>query len=602
MTDSASILLRKDVPLSATWNAESVYPSLAAWKVELQAIQAAAPELAAYQGRLSEGPHILAAALQMRDQLIIRAYKAMMYASVSHEVDKTNPAVAALPGQAQAAFGQALAAAAFIDPELIALGQPTLQTWMDQDAALKVYAHAFDNLFRKQAHVRSAEVEELLGMLAEPFANIETTAGLMTDADFQFQPAHDQHGRPAPVGQSAIQKILSSPDRSLRQSAWRNYMDEYLAHKNSLTSNLVTSLKANVFQARARRHASTLEASLFENNIPVEVFYNLLDTFQKNLPIWRRYFAARRKALGIEKLEHYDLWAPLTDQRPRVPFTQAVEWICAGLAPLGADYTAVIRQGCLQDRWVDAAPNQGKMAGAFSSGAPGTHPFIVMSYTDEIFSLSTLAHELGHSMHSYLTWQNQPLVYSDYSLFVAEVASNFHQAMVRAYLLETQTERSFQIGLIEEAMANFLRYFLIMPTLARFELETHRRVERGQGLSADEAIDLMADLFQEAFGESVSVDRPRVGMLWATFSHLYADYYVYQYATGISGANALSRRILAGAPGAAEDYRRFLKTGSALYPLDALKLAGVDLTSPEPVEQTFAVLSGLVDRLETLVG
>jgi oligoendopeptidase F len=265
---------------------------------------------------------------------------------------------------------------------------------------------------------------------------------------------------------------------------------------------------------------------------------------------------------------------------------------------LGEEYTQRIRRGCLEERWVDVYPNQGKHPGAFSYGAQGTHPFISMSYTDEIFSMSTLAHELGHSMHSYLTWKNQPIIYSDYSLFVAEVASNFHQAMVRAHLLKTNPERSFQIGLIEEAMGNFYRYFLTMPTLARFELETHRRIERGEGLNADQAIELMAGLFQEAFGEAVHVDIQRVGMWWATFGHLYADYYVYQYATGISAAHALSNRILSGASGAAEDYLRFLKAGSSLYPLDALKLAGVDMTQPEPVEETFEVLTSYVDKLE----
>jgi oligoendopeptidase F len=226
----------------------------------------------------------------------------------------------------------------------------------------------------------------------------------------------------------------------------------------------------------------------------------------------------------------------------------------------------------------------------------------MMSYTGELESMSTLAHELGHSMHSYLTWKHQPLAYSDYSLFVAEVASNFHQAMVRGHLLKTVTDKNFQIGLIEEAMSNFFRYFFQMPTLARFELEMHERVERGDSLTADSMMDLMADLFIEGFGPKVKIDRPRVGMVWSTFGHLFSDYYVFQYATGISGAHALSGRILRGERNAVENYLGFLKSGSSGYPLDVLKKAGVDLTTPKPVEETFAVMEGYIDRLEELVG
>jgi oligoendopeptidase F len=246
-------------------------------------------------------------------------------------------------------------------------------------------------------------------------------------------------------------------------------------------------------------------------------------------------------------------------------------------------------------------PNKGKRNGAFSWGSPGTHPFIMMSYTDSIFSLSTLAHELGHSMHSYMTWENQPLVYSDYSLFVAEVASNFHQAMVRSHLLKTNPDPDFQISVIEEAMANYYRYFFIMPTLARFELEAHTRVENGQPLTADSLINLMADLFGEAYGDTVQFNREHMGMTWARFGHLYRDYYVYQYATGISGAQALSNRILGGEPGAVEDYLGFLKSGSSDYPLEVLKKAGVDLTGPEPVEEAFDQMADYIDRLEKIL-
>jgi oligoendopeptidase F len=328
---------------------------------------------------------------------------------------------------------------------------------------------------------------------------------------------------------------------------------------------------------------------------------NLIKTFRKHLPTWHRYWYIRRNALGFETLHPYDIWAPLTENSPNISYEQAVEWICQGLTSMGTDYVDVIREGCLENRWVDVYPNKGKRGGAFSAGAPGMYPFILMSYTDDVFSLSTLAHELGHSMHSYLAWQHQPVIYGDYPLFVAEVASNFHQAMVRAYLLEHNSDPAFQISVLEEAMSNFHRYFFIMPTLARFELEVHERVEQGKGVTADDMIELMADLFTEGYGDQMHVDRERVGITWATFRHLYVDYYVYQYATGISGAYALSKRILTGEDGAVNAYLGFLKAGGSMYALDVLKMAGVDLTMPYAIEEAFNALSEMVDRLEQLL-
>lgn len=297
------------------------------------------------------------------------------------------------------------------------------------------------------------------------------------------------------------------------------------------------------------------------------------------------------------------MWAPIEKKKSKVPYEKAVDMICDGLAPLGTDYVDTLRHGCLTDRWVDVYPNQGKTQGAFSTGAPGSHPFILMSYTDEISSMSTLAHELGHSMHTYLSNKNQSVINMDYSLFVAEVASNFNQAMLRAHLLKTVKDKNFQVELILEAVGgNMFRYFFQMPTLACFELETHERIERGEPLTADALITLMADLFAEGFGPNFEIDRERVGMTWATFPHLFMDYYVYSYATGISGAHALSNRILRGEPNAAEDYLGFLKAGNSDYPLNVLKKAGVDLTTPQAVEETFAVMEGYIDRLEELVG
>lgn len=599
-----AILPRSKVNKKYTWNAESVFRSPKEWEAALTAVLASVSKVKKFEGKLGQSPASLLKGMRAIEGLLRRAYTVYMYAQFSYAVDATNQASAAMVGKAQGMFGQALAAVSFLNPELLKIGKTKLNAWMKKETKIAVYRHYFDNLFRQQAHVRSAEVEEILGMLAEPFEGPSTSTSMLVNADFKFAPAEDSKGRKMKVTQSNFYStLLEHPDRKVRQTAFNSYHDKHVEFKNTLAVNLAASISANVFHMRARRFQSTLAASLFHNNIPETVFHNLIDTFKKNLPVWRRYFELRRKALGLKRLEYFDMWAPIAKKKVVIPFEQAVDYISASLEPLGREYVETLRSGCLKDRWVDSAPNLGKVNGAFSYGTTETYPFIMMSYTNDIGSMSTLAHELGHSMHSYLTWKNQPFVYSSYSLFAAEVASNFNQAMMRAHLLKTVKDKNFLIALIEEAVGgNFFRYFFQMPTLARFELETHRRAERGEPLNADVMQNLMADLFSEAFGPKVKIDRPRVGMVWSTFSHLFSDYYVYQYATGISGAHALAGRILRGEKNAAEDYLGFLKAGSSDYPLNALKKAGVDLTSPKPVEETFAVMESYIDRLEELIG
>ena len=601
MTES-TVPARSEIAEKDTWNNTSVFDSIEAWEAACSDLAQTIPQIESFKGRLSEGPGTLAEALQVIDAFVVQLGKTQVYAGMSHSADTSDQEAAGRYGQSQSLGGRASAALAFLDPELISIGVDTLKQWREDEPRLTIYEHYIENLFRKQAHVRSGEVEEILGLLGDPFSGTSGTARMLTNADFQFEAALTSEGVEVEVTQGTEGKIRSMPNRELRRTAWENYADRYLAYKNTLASNLATSIKQNVFQARVRRHDSTLESALHPHNISVDVFHNLINTFQKNLPTWHRYWAIRRKALGVDELHAYDIWAPLTESPAVVSFEQAVDWICEGLAPMGEDYVASMRKGSLEDRWIDVYPNIGKRAGAFSYGEPGTFPFIMMSYTDTVFSLSTLAHELGHSMHSYLAWQNQPTVYGDYSLFVAEVASNFHQAMVRAYLLKSNPDPVFQINVIEEAMANFHRYFLVMPTLARFEFEVHEMVERGEGLTADAMTSRLADLFSEAYGETMQIDRDRVGIQWAMFGHLYTDYYVFQYATGISGAHALANRILAGEEGAVEDYLNFLKAGGSGYPLRVLRSAGVDLAQPDPVEETFGVLADMVDRLETLLG
>ncbi len=600
----AKIPARKQVNKKYAWNAESVFKTQKDWEAALKAVIDDIPNVKKFEGKLGESPDTLYDGIKAIEDISLRAQTVYMYAQFAYAVDTINQESAGMVGKAQGMAGQVSAAASFLNPELLYIGREKLEAWMNSNDKLAIYRQSFDDLFRQQAHVRSTEVEEILGMMAEPFSGPSTSTSMLVNADFKFEPAKDNKGKKVEITQGNFYStLLEHPDRKVRQGAFDSYHDKHIEFKNTLATNLSSSIAANVFNMRARRFDTTLSASLFNNNIPEEVFHNLINTFKKKLPVWHRYFEIKRKALKLKDIQYFDMWAPIAKKKVPVSFEKAVDHISESLAPLGREYVETLRQGCLKDRWVDSTVNLGKSNGAFSYGSPKTHPFIMMSFTNDIGSMSTLAHELGHSMHSYLTWKNQPYAYSSYSLFVAEVASNFNQALMRAHLLKTIKDKNFLIALIEEAVSgNFFRYFFQMPTLARFELETHQRAERGEPLTADSMQNLMADLFSEAFGPKVMVDRPRVGMVWSTFSHLFADYYVYQYATGISGAHALSARILRGEPNAAEDYLGFLKSGSSRYPLEVLKNAGVDLRTPIPVEETFAVMEGYIDRLEELVG
>ncbi len=595
-------LPRSKVKKSQTWNAESVFATPEAFDTEVKSILESLPAIKAFQGHLGDSPDQFIEAMETMDALSVRAMKVQVYASMSSAVDATDPQGAEINGKATSALAEVSAATSFVDPELLSIGEAKLRQWLNDDPRMKLYEHYIGDLFRKQAHVRNAEVEKLLGLLHDPFSSTRNTASLLANADFQFKPARDSANKKIELTQSTYHAILNGADRKARRTAWENYHDKYLEFKHTLAGNLTTSIKQNVFNMKARNFASSLEATLFNGDVPVEMFHNLLEIFQRNLSLWHRYWKLRRAALGVKTLHPYDVWAPLTAKKHKVAFEQAVDWICEGLAPMGDEYVGVIRKGCLQDRWVDWAPNAGKRQGAFSTRVPaGTPCFIMMSYTDSIASMSTLAHELGHAMHAYYASRAQPMIYYTYPSIVAETASNFHQAMVRAHLLKTNPGKSFQIALLEEALSNFYRYFFVMPMLARFELETHRRIEQGQALTADTMIELMADLFSEGFSDYMALDRQRVGITWGTFTtHLYIDYYSFQYAIGISAANAIAKRILAGTPNAAQDYINFLKTGSSKSPLEVFKVAGVDMTGTQPIEDAFEVLEEYIDRLETL--
>ena len=592
---------RSDVPVEETWNLETIFPSVDAWEKSKDEVLTTLPDLEEYKGRLSQGPKILGDFVEKYEKTLRKASKVMLYGSLSMATDTSDQEAQARAGQGQSVFVRLNAATSFLNPELMSIGFQTLRDWIKEDTRLKHMGHFIDELEHEKAHVRSDEVEQVMAFSGEPMSDFFKAYNAITNADLKFEDAQTQDGSTLEVGQSSIGSLLTHKDRKARKTGFENYADGYLAFKNTISSIQLGGIHRDIFNARVRNYPSSLDASLGSNNIPTEVFYALIGTFKKNLPTWHRYWRIRRKALDYEKLHVYDIKAPLTRKTPEISFEQAVDWITKGLAPLGTEYVETLRKGALEERWVDRARNRGKRQGAFSSGVYDTNPFIMMSYAEDVFSLSTLAHELGHSMHSYYTWKSQPFIYGRYSLFVAEVASNFNQAMVRDYLFKTQDDPAFQLALIEEAMSNFHRYFFIMPTLARWELEVHERAENGKPLNAQIMSDICSAYFAEGYGDEVEFDKDRIGITWAQFQHMYMNFYVYQYATGISAAHALAKRVQNGNQEAVDRYLKFLGTGSSAYPLDALRAAGVDMTSPEPVNKAFEALAGYVDRLEHLI-
>ena len=595
---------RKDIPKESTWSSEALFASWGAWQAELELVQRALPDLAAFAGKLKTGPEVVARWLDAYQDQMGRLFRLTTYVRMSGAVDASDNEAKAASGQIGGFTGEFRATTAFAEPELQSLGDNLLQWAQTQE--LKVYRHYFENLLRQKKHTRSSEVESLLGMLEDTLGNISTTATELTNTDMKFPPSLDSQGQLHPVAQATVPPTgIQSNDRLQRRNAWENYCDAHLAVKNTLASNYITQVKASVFKARARGYTSVLESRLEPFNLPLEVFYNLIDTFRANLAIWHRYWEVKRKILGVDSIHPYDIWAPIVKTPPQVSFHEAVDWISRALEPLGSEYVTILRRGCLEERWVDYAQNAGKRQGAFSNRSFGNHPYICTTYNKSLMSMSVLAHELGHSMHTYLAAQRQPGVYRDYNMMsssVAETASNFHQAMTRAYLMQAKADDTdFQLALIDEAMFNFHRYFFQMPTLARFELEVFTRAESGKPLNANIMNSIMSDLYAEGYGDTMVDDPERTSITWAEFGHLYMPFYTFQYAVGISAAHALAEEVRKN-PQTAQNYLQFLSAGASEYPLDLYKLTGVDMSAPQPVEKAFATLNNLINRLDELAG
>jgi len=593
---------RQEVKREHTWDLESVYQSNDLWEQDFNKVQAEFPKIAAFKGRLSESAQTLLEALKTRDALSQVLEQVAVFARQRKDEDNTNSTYQALNDRVTSLIARVRAASSYMTPEVLAIPTETLQGWLAQEPGLAAYRHELEDLVREKEHVRSAEVEELLAQSGEMAAASSSIFGMLDNADMKFPTIKDEQGNDVELTKGRFIRFLESPARPVREGAFKALYGTYAKFRNTLASTHSNSVKKDVFYARVRRYPSSRAMALADSNIPESVYDNLVATVNRNLPSLHRYVKLRKKLLGLDDLHMYDLYVPMVAEADKkVPYSEAVETIMSALAPLGEQYRTVARKGLTDARWVDIYENEGKSSGAYSGGAYTTNPFILMNYQDTLDSMFTLAHELGHSMHSYLTRQSQPYQYGHYTIFVAEVASTFNESLLTDYLLKNTDDKKLRMYLINHYLESFRTTLYRQTMFAEFEHLTHQKAENNEALTPDALCALYYELNQKYYGTEGMVVDKEIELEWARIPHFYRAFYVYQYATGLSAAVALSQQVLGEGKPAVERYLSFLSSGGSDYSINVLKKAGVDMTSPEPVQKALDVFASLLDQMEQMV-
>lgn len=584
-----------------TWNLESVYSSLDAWESDYRQVVSLLPEMEKYKGTLAQSADRLLACLQLRDQISALAEQLLVFARMRKDEDNTNSTYQGLSDRASGLYTRVASTMAFIVPEILAIPPETLTGYVEQLEGLTTYRHYLDNLMRQQEHVLSPEMEELLAKASDLARVPDTAFSMLYDADLRFPEMTDEQGNKVELTKSRYLRFIESPDRRVRQEAFETLYGTLGKFQNTFAATLSGQVKANIFFARARKYHSAREAALADDNIPLAVYDNLVETVNRNLGPLHRYIALRKKMLGLDELHMYDLYVPLVKEVSReIPYQQAVETVLESLSPLGEEYLSLLCRGLKQDRWVDVYENQGKTGGAYSWGAYTTQPFILMNWQDRLDDMFTLTHEAGHSMHSLLTRRTQPYVYGHYTTFVAEVASTLNEALLTHYLLKRTDDKAMRMYLLNHYMEGFRTTLYRQTMFAEFEQAIHARAEADQPLTPEALNEIHWELNQRYYGDGGVFMDPQIAMEWSRIPHFYMNFYVFQYATGISAAAALAQQILQEGQPAVDRYLAFLRGGSASYPIDLLRAAGVDMASPEPIQQALNVFAGLVDEMEKL--
>lgn len=590
---------REEISAQYKWRMEDIYASVDAWEADYLKVSECIPELKSFAGTLADSAENLCKMQEVYDNINWIVEKLHVYANQRLHENTADAFYQGLVGRVQVLEVQLMEATAYIEPEILAIPEEVLSEMLNDDCLSK-YRTYFSRILRQKEHVLSAEMEEVLAGVREVAEGSSDIFMMFNNADIKFPTITGEDGEPVEITHGKYGRLIESKDRSVREAAFKGLYESYGKFINTIAATYKANVKQETFFAKVRKYPSSLAAALDRSAIPVSVYDNLIETVHSFLPTLHKYMAVRKEKLGVDKLHMYDLYVPLiSDVDKKIPYEEAKKIVLEGLAPLGKDYQALLQEG-YDNGWIDVYENEGKRSGAYSWGAYGTHPYVLLNYQDNLHNVFTLAHEMGHALHSYHSDAKQDFIYAGYKIFVAEVASTCNEALLIHHMLEHSKDAKEKAYLLNHFLEQFCTTLFRQTMFAEFEKIAHAKAEAGETLTAEVLCDIYYELNKLYFGEDTEVDK-EIALEWARIPHFYTPFYVYQYATGFSAAIAISSKILAGEPGIVEKYKKFLSGGSSLDCIDLLKLCDVDMTAKEPVEEALKVFASNLDTFADLI-
>lgn len=597
---SKQVLKRNEVEEKFKWAIQDIYATDDAWNEEYEKVNALLEQVAGYEGHLTESAQKLYDFLNLYEEVAVLYERVSIYANQRYHEDTANSTYQNLTGKASNLGVKLQSTGSFAVPEILNADPEIIKNYMETIPELKKYENFLSNILRRREHTLSKELEELIASAGEVMDGPSTIFSMFNNADVKFPEIQDEEGNKVRITHGRYGTLMESKDRSVREAAFHGMYDTYKQFKNTLAATYNTNVKSWIFETKARNYKSNMERALDGTNVPTSVYTNLLEVVHENMNLMHRYVDLRKKILGLDELHMYDIYVPMVGEVDmKIPFEEAKKTVYDALAPLGEDYRKTLQEG-FDHGWIDVYENEGKRSGAYSWGPYGTHPYVLLNYQDNLDNMFTLAHEMGHAMHSYYSDKALPYLDAGYKIFVAEVASTCNEALLMEYLLNKTTDKMQRAYLINHFLDQFKGTLYRQTMFAEFEMITHGKAEAGESLTADELCNIYLDLNQKYYGEHMISD-PDIALEWAKIPHFYTPFYVYQYATGYSAAIAISRRILKEGASAVEDYKKFLSGGCSKNPIELLKIAGVDMSTKTPIQQALDLFKELLDEMETLM-